>query len=94
MTNAQIECFRNLLFDFEGSHDYAPEMSEWQDYVAENISPTTEEFRGLTSDEIMRLASTAYAEMDTVDSMRAELNRKVRDSESNLNNRKYNFGNF
>ena len=94
MTNAQIEYFRNLFFDFEQCRGYRPSSFDWELFVSENIIPSAEAFSGMSAVEIVGLAHIAYAQMEIVDGMRSELNVKVRDSENNLNNRKYNFGNF
>ena len=68
--------------------------AEWDEFVSDNFVPDGVPFTGMNEASALRLAGEIFEQLGIDDTISAEINVKVRDEETNLNNRKYNFGNF
>lgn len=89
MTEKQLSVFRRLFIEFRRRYNHAPNLVEWEDFIVE------QEIFGSTNETVIRrLAARVYESFSSVEVMSSEIETKVRDAKSNLNNRKYNFGNF
>ena len=87
MTEKQLSILRRLYEECRRWHDHEPSQAEWEDFVVEQkvFGPTHES---------VRLAARVFERLSSFEVMSLEIETKVGDAESNLNNRKYNFGNF
>ena len=89
MKEEHLSVFRRLSKAFRQQYDRAPNLAEWEDFVVE------EKIFGPTNERVVRrLAARVFEYLALVEAASSEIETKVRDAESNLNNRKYNFGNF
>ena len=95
MTDEQREWFSSLWKEFVEHQDRDPNSLEWSNEVWLELEESRDgPISSETRETKERLIEAAFRELQIPDSMRTEIERKLRDGNANFYNRSYNDGSF